>query len=73
MLDDERGYDHTSRKVGASDLIILQTLVIVPLIFRPRKSVANLHPPVGLGQTFELTLHLIKGHMAVQGYDFQVG
>ena len=73
MLNDESSNHHTSGTVGGSDLIVFQTLVIDFLIFPPWKSIAHLHPPVGFRQTLKRTLHLIEGHLAVQGYDFHVG
>ena len=73
MLYDEGCDDHAPRTVGRPDTVILQSLVINLLIFRPWKCVAHLHPPVGFRQTFKRTLHLFEGHLAVQGYDFHVG
>lgn len=73
VLDDKGSDDHASRSVRRPDNIIVQTLVVNLLIFRLWKPVAHLHSPICLRHTLQGTLHLIEGHLAVQGYVFHVG
>ena len=73
MLYDEGRNNHAPRTVTRPDMVIPQPLVVDLLIFRPWKCVAQLHPPVGLRQAFKRTLHLVEGHLSLQGYDFHVG
>lgn len=63
VFDDKGGDNHTSRAIGSPDCVILQSLVIAPLIFRPWKRISHLHPSVGLRLTLKRTLHLIEGQL----------
>lgn len=41
--------------------VVIQPLVIGPLKLNPWQGFAHLNPSVGLGQTFQRTLHFIEG------------